>query len=282
MALYSARKGFNVGLTVGGINLNRGFHVIAGPCSVESEEQINTVAAHLAGKGVRILRGGAFKPRTSPYSFQGLAENGLDLLAEAAKKNGMIAVSEVMDAETLPAVAERCDILQVGARNMQNFSLLKKLAKQPKPVLLKRGMSATIEEFLLAAEYLLQGNDRVILCERGVRSFDRLTRNMLDLAGVALLREMSHLPIVVDLSHSTGRTDIVAPLARACVALGAEGIMVEVHPNPAAALSDADQSLSLEEAASMLAGLAPWIELRTRLDSEAAAGYGRATSSAAR
>ena len=281
MALYSARKGFNVGLTVGGINLNRGFHVIAGPCSVESAEQINVVAAHLAGKGVRILRGGAYKPRTSPYSFQGLEETGLDYLVDAAKKNGMITVSEVVDAETLPAVAERCDILQVGARNMQNFSLLKKLAKQSKPILLKRGMSATLEEFLLAAEYVLQGNDRVILCERGVRSFERLTRNMLDLAGVALLREMSHLPVIVDLSHSTGRTDIVAPLARACVALGAEGIMVEVHPNPSTALSDADQSLGLDEAAHLLADLEPWIELRNRLDAEAG-GYGRATSVAAR
>jgi 3-deoxy-7-phosphoheptulonate synthase len=265
MALYSARKGFNIGLTVGGVNLNRGFHMVAGPCSVESAAQIETTAAHLAGKGVRILRGGAFKPRTSPYSFQGLEEEGLRLLAEAARRHNMITVSEVMDTESLPLVAEHIDILQVGARNMQNFSLLKKLAKQPKPVLLKRGMSATIEELLLAAEYVLNGNDRVILCERGVRSFERLTRNMLDLAGVALLHEMSHLPVIVDLSHSTGRTDIVMPLARACVAMGAEGIMVEVHPNPQAALSDADQSLSLEEASRLIEDLQPWIELRSRI-----------------
>jgi 3-deoxy-7-phosphoheptulonate synthase len=265
MALYSARKGFNVGITVGGINLNRGFHIMAGPCSVESAEQVDTVAAHLAGKGVRILRGGAFKPRTSPYSFQGLAEDGLRLLAEGARKNGMITVSEVMDTETIPLV-EYVDILQVGARNMQNFSLLKKLAAQKKPVLLKRGMSATIEEFLLAAEYVLQGNDRVILCERGVRSFDPLTRNMLDMAGVALLRQMSHLPVIVDLSHSTGRTDIVVPLARACVAMGAEGIMVEVHPDPQTALCDADQALSLDEAEKLLDEIEPWIALRSRLD----------------
>jgi 3-deoxy-7-phosphoheptulonate synthase len=265
MALYSARKGFNIGLTVGGVNLNRGFHIVAGPCSVESETQIETTAAHLAGKGVRILRGGAFKPRTSPYSFQGLEEEGLRLLAAAAKRHGMITVSEVMDTESLALVAEHIDILQVGARNMQNFSLLKRLAKQTKPVLLKRGMSATIEELLLAAEYVLNGNDRVILCERGVRSFEKLTRNMLDLAGVALLHEMSHLPVIVDLSHSTGRTDIIAPLARACVAMGAEGIMVEVHPNPQAALSDADQSLSLEEAARLIDDLQPWIELRSRI-----------------
>jgi 3-deoxy-7-phosphoheptulonate synthase len=267
MALYSARKGFNIGLTVGGVNLNRGFHVIAGPCSVESKAQIDSAAAHLAGKGVRILRGGAFKPRTSPYSFQGLEEEGLRLLAAAAKRHDMITVSEVMDTESLPLVAEHIDILQVGARNMQNFSLLKRLAKQPKPVLLKRGMSATIEELLLAAEYVLNGNDRVILCERGVRSFEKLTRNMLDLAGVALLHEMSHLPVIVDLSHSTGRTDIIAPLARACVAMGAEGIMVEVHPNPQTALSDADQALSFEEATRLIDELQPWIELRSKLAS---------------
>ena len=266
MALYSARKGFNVGLTVGGINLNRGFHVMAGPCSIESAEQVGAAASHLAGKGVRILRGGAFKPRTSPYSFQGLAEDGLRLLAEAAQRNGMVTVSEVMDTETIPLVAAYVDILQVGARNMQNFSLLKKLAAQKKPVLLKRAMSATIEEFLLAAEYVLQGNDRVILCERGVRSFDPLTRNMLDMAGVALLREMSHLPVIVDLSHSTGRTDIVLPLAQACVALGAEGIMVEVHPEPQTALCDADQALSLDQATQLLDGLEPWLALRARLD----------------
>src|ERR1700736_6781677 len=253
MALYSARKGFNVGLTVGGINLNRGFHIIAGPCSVESAEQMNAAATVLAGHGVRILRGGAFKPRTSPYSFQGLADKGLELLAEAARSHGMISVSEVMDTDSIELVAASVDIIQVGARNMQNFSLLKRLAKQRKPVLLKRGMSASVEEFLLAAEYVLQGNDNVILCERGVRSFETMTRNMLDLAGVALMRRMSHLPVIVDLSHSTGRVDIVPELARACVALGAEGIMVEVHPDPQSALCDGEQAMSLQEAARMIA-----------------------------
>ena len=267
MALYSARKGFNVGLTVGGINLNRGFHVIAGPCSVESAEQMDAAAAVLADHGVRILRGGAFKPRTSPYSFQGLADKGLALLAQSARRHGMISVSEVMDTESVDLVAASVDILQVGARNMQNFSLLKRLAKQRKPVLLKRGMSATIEEFLLAAEYVLQGNDNVILCERGVRSFETLTRNMLDLAGVALLRRMSHLPVLVDLSHSTGRADIVPELARACVALGAEGIMIEVHPDPQSALSDADQAIAIQDAARLIDDLTPWIELRERLES---------------
>jgi len=271
MALYSARKGFNVGLTVGGINLNRGFHIIAGPCSVESAGQMNAAATVLAGHGVRILRGGAFKPRTSPYSFQGLADKGLELLTEAARSHGMISVSEVMDTDSIELVASNVDIIQVGARNMQNFSLLKRLAKQRKPVLLKRSMSATVEEFLLAAEYVLQGNDNVILCERGVRSFETMTRNMLDLAGVALMRRMSHLPVIVDLSHSTGRVDIVPELARACVALGAEGIMVEVHPDPQSALSDADQAMPLDEAIAMIDELRPWIELRERLDSQAAA-----------
>jgi 3-deoxy-7-phosphoheptulonate synthase len=271
MALYSARKGFNVGLTVGGINLNRGFHVIAGPCSVESAEQMNAAATVLAGHGVRILRGGAFKPRTSPYSFQGLADKGLELLAEAARSHGMISVSEVMDTDSIELVAASVDIIQVGARNMQNFSLLKRLAKQRKPVLLKRGMSASVEEFLLAAEYVLQGNDNVILCERGVRSFETMTRNMLDLAGVALMRRMSHLPVIVDLSHSTGRVDIIPELARACVALGAEGIMVEVHPNPQSALSDADQAMPLDDAVAMIDELRPWIQLRERLDTQASA-----------
>ncbi len=271
MALYSARKGFNVGLTVGGINLNRGFHIIAGPCSVESAEQMNAAATVLAGHGVRILRGGAFKPRTSPYSFQGLADKGLELLAEAARSHGMISISEVMDTDSIELVAAKVDIIQVGARNMQNFSLLKRLAKQRKPVLLKRGMSSSVEEFLLAAEYVLQGNDNVILCERGVRSFETMTRNMLDLAGVALMRRMSHLPVIVDLSHSTGRVDIVPELARACVALGAEGIMVEVHPDPQSALSDADQAMPLDDAVAMIDDLRPWIELRERLDSQASA-----------
>lgn len=274
MALAGAKKEFNAVFSVNGTNLKRGFHVIAGPCSVESAEQIHAAAAHLAGLGVRILRGGAFKPRTSPHSFQGLAEEGLQLLAQAAARYNMLSVSEVMDTETIGLVAEYVDILQVGARNMQNFSLLKRLAKQSKPVLLKRGMAATIEEFLHAAEYVLEGNERVILCERGVRSFENLTRNMLDLAGVVLLRRMSSLPVIVDLSHSTGRPDIVPPLARACVALGAEGIMVEVHPDPQSALCDGEQAMSLQEAARMIADLEPWIALRQRLDTDSFSALG--------
>lgn len=271
MALYSARREFNGGVRVGDLNLNAGFHVIAGPCSVESVGQINAAAAVLAEHGVRILRGGAFKPRTSPYSFQGLAEDGLRLLANAARANGMLCVSEVMDAESIELAAPFVDVFQVGARNMQNFSLLKRLAKQGKPVLLKRGMAATVEEFLLAAEYVLQGNDHVILCERGVRSFEPLTRNMLDLAGVALLLRMSHLPVIVDLSHSTGRTDIVPELARACVAMGAHGIMIEAHPDPNNALCDGAQAMQLEVAAKMIDDLQPWIELRAKAENDAAA-----------
>jgi 3-deoxy-7-phosphoheptulonate synthase len=274
MALYGARKEFKIGVRAGDINFNRGFHVVAGPCSVESAAQINAAAAVLAEHGVRILRGGAFKPRTSPYSFQGLAEDGLRMLAQAAHAQGMLCVSEVMDSESVEIAGLHVDILQVGARNMQNFSLLKRLAKQSKPVLLKRGMAATVEEFLLAAEYVLQGNENVILCERGVRSFEPLTRNMLDLAGVALLMHMSHLPVIVDLSHSTGRTDIVPELARACVAMGATGIMIEAHPDPHNALCDGEQAMPLEAAARMIDDLQPWIELREQL---AAVGSGQAT-----
>jgi 3-deoxy-7-phosphoheptulonate synthase len=274
MALYSDRGANRTSVRVRELDLNTGFHVIAGPCSVESARQMNAAAAVLADHGVRILRGGAFKPRTSPYSFQGLAEEGLRLLASAAAAHGMLCVSEVMDTETIDVTAAHVDILQVGARNMQNFSLLKRLAQQSKPVLLKRGMAATLEEFLLAAEYVLQGNPNVILCERGVRSFEPMTRNMLDLAGVALLRRMTHLPVFVDLSHSTGRTDIVPELARACVALGANGIMVEAHPDPPTALCDGAQAMTLEAAAKMLDELAPWIALRENARAAEAAPSG--------
>jgi 3-deoxy-7-phosphoheptulonate synthase len=271
MALYGARREFNIGVRIGDINLKEGFHIIAGPCSVESVGQINAAATVLAEHGVRILRGGAFKPRTSPYSFQGLAEDGLRLLAHAARSHGMLCVSEIMDVESIELAAPYVDILQVGARNMQNFALLKRLAKQPKPVLLKRGMAATVEEFLLAAEYVLQGNEKVILCERGVRSFEPLTRNMLDMAGVALLLRMSHLPVIVDLSHSTGRADIVPELARACVAMGTNGIMIEAHPDPHNALCDGEQAMPLRAAGSMIDELKPWIDLRAQLESVPAA-----------
>jgi len=248
--------------------LYSGFHIMAGPCSVETREQIHQAAAFLSSRGVRILRGGAYKPRTSPRSFQGLGEPGLRLMREAADAHGMFVVSEVMDVETVPVVAEYVDVLQVGARNMQNFSLLKRLAKERKPVLLKRGLSATIEETLSAAEYILQGNPQVILCERGVRSFEPLTRNMLDLAGAVLLRKMSSLPVIVDLSHATGRTDIVAPLAAACVAVGVEGLMVEVHPRPSESVSDAHQAISFPLFDEILAAMEPYLQARAAREAD--------------
>jgi 3-deoxy-7-phosphoheptulonate synthase/chorismate mutase len=225
--------------------------MIAGPCSVESEEQILRVAEGLAGLGVKVLRGGAYKPRTSPYAFQGLGPKGYDLLARAAKAHGMVSVSEVMDAASIPA-AEAIDILQIGARNMSNYKLLEAVGKTGKPVLIKRGLAATIEEFLMAAEYLIAGTERIVLCERGIRTFERWTRNTLDISAVPLLRLYSHLPVLVDVSHAAGRTDILAPLARAALAAGAHGIMVEVHPAPPFALSDHTQQLDLAAYAEFL------------------------------
>jgi 3-deoxy-7-phosphoheptulonate synthase len=218
--------------------------VIAGPCSVESETQIITAAQQVKDAGATMLRGGAFKPRTSPYAFQGLGLEGLKLLAKAREETGLLIVTEAMDADGLGAVAEYADIVQIGARNMQNFSLLKLAGRAGKPVLLKRGMAATINELLLSAEYLLaEGNHDVILCERGIRSFDPATRNVLDLTAIPVVQSLSHLPIIADPSHGTGRRDKVIPMARASVASGADGIMVEVHPQPDRALSDGDQSL---------------------------------------
>ncbi len=222
--------------------------VMAGPCTVESREQIHAAAEAVAKAGVRIMRGGAFKPRTSPHSFQGMGEEGLKLLSEAAKKHGLFVVSEVMDHTQIPMFLEHADILQVGARNMQNFSLLKELGKIDKPVLLKRGLSATIEELLLAADYIMTGgNHRVILCERGIRTFENYTRNTLDLSAIPVVKKLSHLPMVVDPSHGTGRRDKVAPMARAAVAAGADGLLIEVHPDPEKALCDGAQSLLPEQ-----------------------------------
>ncbi|WP_054694563.1 3-deoxy-7-phosphoheptulonate synthase [Syntrophomonas palmitatica] len=219
--------------------------VVAGPCAVENEEIMKETAFKVRGSGAHMLRAGAYKPRTSPYSFQGLGEQGLKILARVGEEMNMPVVTEIMDAEDIPAVSEYADILQVGARNMQNFSLLKKLGKINKPVVLKRGMSATIEEWLMAAEYILAGgNNQLILCERGIRSAEPWTRNTLDLAAVGMVKELSHLPVLVDPSHATGVRSLVAPMARAAVAAGADGIMVEVHPHPEKALSDGDQSLT--------------------------------------
>jgi 3-deoxy-7-phosphoheptulonate synthase len=220
------------------------FVVMAGPCSVEGPEQIFTSAELVKKAGAKVLRGGAFKPRTSPYSFQGLEEEGLKLLAEARKRTGLFIVTEVITPTDVPMVAEHADILQVGARNMQNFALLKEVGRTKKPVLLKRGMSNTLKELLMSAEYIMsQGDDQVILCERGIRTFEDYTRNTCDLSAVPALKEMSHLPVIVDPSHGTGVRSLVTPVAKAAVAVGADGLMIEVHPNPEEAFSDGAQSL---------------------------------------
>lgn len=230
--------------------------VAAGPCAVESADQITRVAECVARMGARILRGGAFKPRTSPYSFQGMGEEGLKLLRQAADKFNLLIVSEIMDPSQLDLIQRCVDILQVGARNMQNYHLLRALGEVRKPVLLKRGMSATIEEFLLSAEYIMSGgNYDVILCERGIRTFETSTRNTLDIAAIPVIKKLSHLPIIADPSHGTGRRDKVAPMARAAVAAGADGLLIEVHHDPEHALSDGAQSLYPEQFAQLMTEL---------------------------
>jgi 3-deoxy-7-phosphoheptulonate synthase len=228
-----------------GLELGRGhFVVMAGPCAVESESQALTIAVRVKAAGAQIFRGGAYKPRTSPYSHQGLGKDGLKILKKVREETGMLTVTEAMDAESLRLVAEYADIVQIGARNMQNFSLLRCAGRVGKPVLLKRGMYATVEEWLMAAEYLMaEGNPRVILCERGVRAIGDHVRNLLDIATIPVVRRESHLPIVVDPSHAAGRRDLVAPLARAAVAAGCDGLIIEVHHEPEKALSDGAQSL---------------------------------------
>ncbi len=229
------------GVEIGGEQLV----VMAGPCAVESREQYLEAADLVAAAGAKILRGGAFKPRTSPYSFQGLEEEGLKILAEAGEKTGLPVVTEVMDQHTVSLVAAYADILQVGARNMQNFQLLKALGRTNKPVLLKRGMSATIEEWLMAAEYILsEGNHQVIFCERGIRTFETFTRNTLDLSSVPVVKQLSHLPVITDPSHGTGHWRYVDAMSKASLAAGADGLIIEVHPHPAEALSDGPQSLN--------------------------------------
>ena len=224
------------------------FTVIAGPCAVESEEQVHTAARSARAAGASILRGGAFKPRTSPYSFQGLEEEGLKYLSEAAKANSMACVTEVIDLNSLEKAMKYVDMLQIGARNMQNFQLLREVGRSDKPVLLKRGLSATIEEWLMAAEYIMaEGNENIILCERGIRTFEPYTRNTLDLSAIPLVKELSHLPIVVDPSHATGKRQLISPMAKAALAAEADGIMVEMHPNPSQALCDGPQSLNPNE-----------------------------------
>jgi len=247
-----ASRHFNPGGTVvkiGGVHIGGDRVVVmAGPCSVESREQIDCVAAQVARAGASVIRGGAFKPRSSPYSFQGLGAEGLQMLRAAADRNGLLVISEVMDQTQIPLVAEYSDILQVGARNMQNFNLLRELGKLRKPVMVKRGIAATIEELLLSAEYVMAGgNYDVILCERGIRTFETYTRNTMDISAFPVVKKLSHLPIVADPSHGTGRRDMVAPVARASVAGGADGLLIEVHPDPDRALSDGAQSLRPEQ-----------------------------------
>ena len=232
--------------------------ICAGPCSVEGREQIESTAKAVASFGANVLRGGAFKPRTSPYAFQGLGADGLRMLRDAADRNGLAVVTEVIDPRDVELVCGYADMLQIGARNMQNFSLLREAGEARKPVLLKRGLSATIEEWLMAAEYLLvAGNAEIVLCERGIRSFDNATRNLLDIAAVPLLRGLTHLPIIVDPSHGTGVARLVTPMALAAVAAGADGVLVEVHPDPASAASDGAQSLKFEEFERLVEALTP-------------------------
>ena len=227
--------------------------VMAGPCSVESREQILLSAELVKKAGAKILRGGAFKPRTSPYAFQGLEEEGLKLLAEAREKTGLLIITEVITPTDVPLVADYADILQVGARNMQNFALLKDIGKLKKPVLLKRGQSSTLKELLMSAEYIMsQGNEQVILCERGIRTFEEYTRNTCDLSAVPALKELSHLPVIVDPSHGTGVRSLVTPLAKAAIAVGADGLIIEMHPHPETAFSDGAQSLPPEQFGSLM------------------------------
>jgi 3-deoxy-7-phosphoheptulonate synthase len=240
------------GVSFGGTDVQ----LIAGPCSVESEHQIVTAARAVKAAGATALRGGAFKPRSSPYSFQGLGRRGLELLALARRESGLPIVTEALDEEGAHVVAEFADCIQVGARNMQNYSLLRAVGRLKKPVLLKRGMAATITDLLLSAEYILaEGNNQVILCERGVRSFDTMTRNLFDVTAIPIVQRLSHLPIIADPSHGTGLRDKVTPMARAAVAAGADGVMVEVHPNPDRALSDGAQSLYPDQFASLVTEL---------------------------
>ncbi|MGE5647129.1 MAG: 3-deoxy-7-phosphoheptulonate synthase [Acidobacteriota bacterium] len=238
------------------------FVVMAGPCSVESERQIMEVAEAVARAGGRILRGGAFKPRTSPYDFQGLELEGLKLLRKAKQATGLDIVTEIMSDHDVDLVAEYADILQIGARNMQNFALLKSLGSTTRPILLKRGMSSTIKELLMSAEYIVaHGNPNVILCERGIRTFETATRNTYDISAVPVLNEVTHLPVILDPSHATGKRSLVPPLARAAVAVGADGLIVEVHPHPEKAVSDGAQSLTIPQFEAMMKQLAPYLAL---------------------
>jgi 3-deoxy-7-phosphoheptulonate synthase len=244
-------------VSVGEQKIGAGFTLIAGPCTVESEDQTLTIARAVKKAGANILRGGAFKPRTSPYSFQGLGPEGLEILSQARKETGLPIVTEIMDTRHIAMVSEYADMFQIGSRNMQNFTLLKEVGRTDKPVLLKRGMNATLEEWINCAEYILsEGNPHVVLCERGIRTFETYTRNTLDLSIIPAVKEITHLPVIVDPSHATGRASLVERMGLAAVAAGSDGIMIEVHPDPAEALCDNEQLLTLSE----FEGLVPKIQ----------------------
>ena len=263
---------------VANIEIGRDFVVIAGPCSVESEKQILNTARAVKAAGADMLRGGAFKPRTSPYSFQGLGIQGLKMLEKAKRETGLPVVTEVVDPRDVSWVAEFADVLQIGTRNMQNFSLLKEVGNSGRPVLLKRGMHSTLEEWLNCAEYILsEGNPDVILCERGIRTFETYTRNTLDLSAVPAIKELSHLPIIIDPTHSTGRISLIASMSMAAVAAGADGMIVEVHHKPQEALCDADQALTPDMFANMLRRLRPLKSFINNLPMESAAKKNLAT-----
>jgi len=253
-------------LALGGVDIGgQDVMVIAGPCSVEGREMMVEIARSVHAAGARALRGGAFKPRTSPYSFRGLGEKGLEILAEVRAETGLPVVTEVMDTREVELVASYADVLQIGARNMQNFSLLTEVGRLQRPVLLKRGMSATVQDLLLAAEYVMsQGNSNVILCERGIRTFGTETRNTFDLAAIPVLKRETHLPVIADPSHAGGRRALVAPLSYAAIAAGADGLMIEVHPDPETATSDGDQSLDLQEFDCLMTALRPFVEAAGR------------------
>jgi 3-deoxy-7-phosphoheptulonate synthase len=253
-------------IQVGGVDIGGpAIAIIAGPCSVESKDQICTTANLVKDAGANFLRGGAYKPRTSPYSFQGMEEDGLKLLAAAKEVSGLPIVTEVMNPREIDLVAKYADVIQVGARNMQNFSLLKELGKIDKPILLKRGMMNTIQEFLMSAEYVLsEGNNKLILCERGIRTFETATRNTLDISCIPVLKKETHLPIIVDPSHATGHWEMVESMSRASIAAGADGLIIEVHPDPVKAFSDGPQSLKPAKFSSLMENLRPFVELMGR------------------
>ncbi|RLL85159.1 3-deoxy-7-phosphoheptulonate synthase [Petrotoga sp. HKA.pet.4.5] len=250
------------GIKIGGEN----FLTIAGPCAVESKEQVLETALFLKEKGVKFLRGGAYKPRTSPYSFQGLKEEGLKILKEVSEETGLKIVTEVMDTREVELVSRYADVLQIGTRNMQNFALLKEVGKLNKPVLLKRGLSATYKEFLMSAEYIIsEGNNQVILCERGIRTFTDETRNTLDISAIPVIKRYSHLPIIIDPSHASGDWRYVAPLSKAAVAAGADGLIIEVHPDPKNALSDGKQSLNFEQFSELMDQIKALLEIDSKI-----------------